>query len=243
MPISFRYASAPKASNVACWAFQPNRPDTTLARASIRHDGCPPGHAVPATALQGLQHHQGVVVDRLDETRAEEGERHPPYDHVRVAWDRGLACVTGDREQVEERFPARIEGGKRTVWHLAACPDLSDGTDAADRRHVVTRGTARAVEGRAQPLLGGFNLQEVVQAQTEFFELGRREAWQWVARLHRPSLPKHERRDDPHQRGAGCGATPHHAGAHWPSFGSSAAMMTPRMNEWPAPHSFEHSNV
>jgi hypothetical protein len=44
-------------------------------------------------------------------------------------------------------------------------------------------GAARTVEGRPESFLGCFDLEEVVKAEPEFLELGRRQAGQRIARL------------------------------------------------------------
>ena len=45
---------------------------------------------------------------------------------------------------------------------------------AADDRHVVAHGAARAVERRAKPLLGRLDFEEVIEPEPELFEIDRR---------------------------------------------------------------------
>ena len=79
--------------------------------------------------------------------------------------------------------PASVQPAKRAAAVPVSGADLEDHAAAADGRHVVTDGAARAVERRAKTFLGGFDLGEVVETQPEFAELLGRDAGQRIARL------------------------------------------------------------
>ena len=100
----------------------------------------------------------------------------------------------------------------------------------------MTYRAARAVECRSETFFGEFDLEKVVQPEPELLELHGRDAGQRVPGLRRACLGERQRRGEERECRAeqmpdGHGCVPH------------SAISVPRMNEWPAPHSFEHSKT
>ena len=91
--------------------------------------------------------------------------------------------------------PAASSGSERRRRRRGAPARTSAiGADAADRRHVVADGAAGAVERRPQSFLGGFDLEEVLEAEPELLELRRREARQRIAgQRRRATAREHDR--------------------------------------------------
>ena len=103
-----------------------------------------------------------------------------------------------------------------------------------------------ALNAGPQPLLGGFDLREVLEAQPEFREFGRRDPGQRVARVHGPRLTAGDQR----VAIAAAAQTPkptrdrlecRHRLALLAD--GSRTISSPRMKLWPAPHMRVHSNA
>ena len=147
--------------------------DPRLACSDVGEAGGASAHAVAVAIERILQRNEGVVGNGFDETGAEEGNRRPAReDRRRVRHDR-LTRVPRHREEVKERLPGVVQRLEAAVGRSPRHPQLGDGAGAAHRRHVVARGAAGAVEGRAEALLGGFHFEEVVEAEAELLELDR----------------------------------------------------------------------
>ena len=76
-----------------------------------------------------------------------------------------------ERRTVEERLARCVECLEFAVGVAAARAHLRHHAAAADRRDVVAGGAAGAVERRAQTFLRRLHLEEIVQPETELFEL------------------------------------------------------------------------
>ena len=181
----------------------PEPADPPRAGAAILDNGRPAAHAVAAAALVGRQREQGVVVDGFDQAGAEDRNRHPADDHVGFDRDERLAGVAGDREQVEERLAVGLQCDERAIGPAQRGPDLGHRADAADRGHAVADRATGGVERRAQPLFGGLDLEEVVEAEPELLELDRGQTRERVAGLDGARLTsRDERRGPDHRRHA-----------------------------------------
>ncbi len=176
------------ASSVACCDFQPNRPTRRSAGATSITMRRASAHAI-AIAVEGiLQREHRVVGDRLDQAGAEQRDRRPARDDVHIIGNLRLAAVVRHREHVNQRVVCRVQAPRVAVVVAVAGAQFEDDAATADGRHAVAHRAARAVEGRAETLLGGLDFREVLEPETELAELHRREARQRRARERRLRL-------------------------------------------------------
>ena len=179
-----------------------------------------------------LERQQLFVPDGLDEPGAEERNRNPAREDRRVVGHHDLAAVAGHREQLKQRLARGIERLELALRVPPGRAQFENDAAAADGRHVVADRAARAVERRAEAFVRRLDFEEVLEAQSELRELGRRDAGERVRRAEALALRDEVRRRRP--------AREHHDGRQ-----PAAHLVTtivPRMNEWPAPHTCEHSN-
>ena len=199
-------------------------------------------------AWRRRQRQDGVVVDGLDQARAEDRNRHPADDDVGLGRNRRLAGVAGHREQVEQRLavgpsasnaPSGRRGGPRALRHRA---------DAAHRRHVVAGGATGAVERRARapprrspPRGSRRGRGGTPRTRPASCPGSGSPGWRCAPGRRRPaprprSAPPAS--DSWRSRRHGCVAARSSA-----ALAGSVATITPRMKSWPAPHRCEHSKV
>ena len=151
-----------------------------------------------------------------------------------------------------DRLAARVReprtGGtasRRTRSSAMNAPSRTSPAGAHLRRSASTPPTAGTLWQTAQlvplnagpsPSLGGLDLEEVVEAETELLELDRRDAGQRIAGLRARGLRDEQQRGTVrHDSNAPVTSKPQPRRHHRPSLARFATTMTPRMNAWPAP--------
>ena len=173
MPISLRYASAPKASSVACCPFQPNRPTRgwpvarSITRAArplmpsrLRSEGSSSARSCSSLIASTRPAPKSGIGIRRAKTVASSGKID-------------LTAVAGHGEQLEQRLARRIERLELALRVPPGRAQFENDAAAADGRHVVADRAARAVEGRAEALVRRLDFEEVLEAEPELGELGR----------------------------------------------------------------------
>ena len=154
-----------------------------------------------------------------------------PRHDVHIVGNDRLAGVRRHREQVHQRVAGVVETAKRAGFLAIADARLEHHAAAADGRHAVAHGAARAVERRSESVLGGLDLGEVVEAQPELREFDRRDARQRIARLEL-ALTEHAHRPDRHAertRGDPEGDARESSVHRLAPFGWSRTISSPRM--------------
>jgi hypothetical protein len=112
---------------------------------------------------------------------------------------------------VNQRVVRGVEAASRAVLFAVAGTQFEDDAAAADGGKVVAHRATRAVECRSKAFLGGFDLGEVLEAETELAELERCQARQRDARRERLRLcarvqeqSRAPRRQRPSEEGLHC---------------------------------------
>ena len=76
--------------------------------------------------------------------------------------------------------------GRQLAFFVAADrAEFGDRPKATDRRDVVTDRAARAIERGAEALVGGFDLEEIIESEAELGEFAARDAGERVAGTRR----------------------------------------------------------
>jgi hypothetical protein len=127
---------------------------------------------------------------------------------------------------MDQRVASRVQSGVTAAAIAVTRTQFENHTGATDRGYVVTDGAARAVVGGTEALLGGFDLGEIVQPQSELAELSGRDAGQWAARLRVLCLTRGVDRQegDPDYRRAD-----EHTRHRVPPVAADRTMISPRM--------------
>ena len=129
----------------------------------------PPRRAAVAVR-RVLQRDERRVRDRFDETGAEQRNRDASRDDDRLGRNRYLTAVRRHGKQLVERL-ARLMKGRQLAFFVAADrAEFGDRPKATDRRDVVTDRAARAIERGAEALVGGFDLEEIIESEAELGE-------------------------------------------------------------------------
>ena len=201
-------------------------------------------HAILVAIAGILQGRDRLVGDRFDEAGAEERNRRAPRDDRRGLRNVRLTSVSRNREEVHQRLAGLIERPEVAFLVDGRGPGLEDRAGAADGRHVVTDGAAGAVERRSKAFFGRLDFREVVEAEAELRELPRAQPGEGIAGAVDATLPVHQR--DPYQRDSTRrdrrdSSRVDHRESPVAAL-SVFTTITPRMNEWPAPHICVHSN-
>ena len=148
--------------------------DAPLAGRDVGHERRPAADAV-AIAIEGILEREQCASSGIASTRPAPksgiGTRRAMI--VASGGMSGWHAVPRNREQMEERFAGWIERLELARGVDAPARISAIIAAAADGRHAVAHGAARAVERRTQPFLGGFDLEKVVEAQAELLELDR----------------------------------------------------------------------
>ena len=176
----------------------PEAADADAAGRDVGDPGRASADAVAVAIGRIFEGEQLIVRNGLDEPGSEQRNRDPAREHRRLVGHDGLAAMSRDREQLEERLPRFVEGLELALGGPAGGTELENGAGAADRGDVVAHGAARAVERRAEALVGRLDLEEVVEAEPELRELRGRDAGERLPRLRHPRLRDHPRGRQPH---------------------------------------------
>ena len=221
--------------------------DPQLARHQVGNERSATADPVAVEILGIRQRFEPRVGNRLDQAGAEQGDRDTLDDDVGLRRDDGLAGVGRDREDLEQRAPARLDVPVCPVGFADAGPSSGHRRDPANGRHVVAARAARVVVGGTQPLLGVLHLQKVLEAEHELLELDRRQSGQRIAGKHLPRRDLRGRRNRQHQHHRPGRRQRYHLMRQRPpprhrASAASWTTMAPRMKLCPAPHSREHSN-
>ena len=158
--------------------------DAPLAGRDVGDDGRAAADAVAVAVERILEREQRVVGDGFDQAGAEERNRHAARDDVGVGGNDGWHACAAPRTGGTASRPTRR--ARRTRPCVVA--------DAGARPRAIAplppmAGTLWhaaqlvAVERRAQALLRGLDLEEVVEPEAELLELARRDARQRIAGL------------------------------------------------------------
>ncbi len=115
---------------------------------------------------------------RVDDNRGAAAHAVATGDDRHVVRHLHLAGVARDGEQVNQRVARGVEPRMTAAAVAIAGPQLEDDAAAADRRHVVARGAARAVERGPETVIGRLDLGEVLEPEPELAELDRGDAGQ-----------------------------------------------------------------
>ena len=110
----------------------------------------------------------------------------PAREHRRLVGHDGLAAMPGTENNWKSVSPDWSKASNSPSAVLRADTELEDGAGAADDGDVVAHGAARAVERRAEALVGRLDLEEVVEAEPELRELCGRDAGERLPRLRHP---------------------------------------------------------
>ena len=128
-----------------------------------------------------VERQQRLVGDRFDEAGAEEriGTRRAITfaSGGMISWR-----VGGNRKDLEQRTRSGHQLHELAMFVTARRAHLGDHSGAADRRHAVAHRAARAVERRTEPVLGRFDLGEILEAQPELLEFAAGDSRQRISR-------------------------------------------------------------
>jgi hypothetical protein len=202
--------------------------------------------AVPVAIERVLARQQRVIRNRLDQAGAKQRDRRAARDDIHVGGHHRLAGMLRHRKQVHQRVARGVQRVERSGGVPVRGSRLEHQAGAADRRHVVTGRAAGRVERGPQPVLGGFDLREILEAQPEFREFCRRDPGNRVARVHGPLLSAgDQRRCNRRGRPDPEPDTDPLQGPHLRLLlaDGSCTTSSPRMKWWPAPHIRVHSNT
>ena len=163
-----------------------------------------------------LEREERLVVDRFDETRAEERNRNAPRDDVDFRRHDRLAAVRGIRKEMDRAYRAAC---RRRRWAGGSDP-VRRGTPARTSETRLTPPTAGTLWQTAQlaplnagpePFFGRLDLEKVVEPDPETFELGRKNPRQRIAELRerapapadRPAITRRTEEHATDRRGSG----------------------------------------
>ncbi len=168
----------------------PESANSAIAGGDIANDGGTSADAVGVGVFRIRQRDQRLVGDRFHQPGAKQRNRNSTRDDHGRRRELDLAAMQGDREELKERLAVGCKGVRPAAGVTPRGANLADRAGAADNRHVVADGAARAVEGRSQTFFGCLDFEKVVEPETELLEIDRRDAGERLteARRLRPEI-------------------------------------------------------